>query len=407
MKLLTCSATALVAALWAVSANAQTIPARTPVITQQPVLKISKEALKAIIDLQKTVEAKDFANVPAKAQAASALAKTADDRYAIAQLQLKAAVAANDDNAALAAVDAMAASNYLKPNEIADLYSGVGVDFYNAKRFDEAVNAFQKAANLTPADPKRYEMISEARNAQGRPAEASAALQKAMELSQASGGKPDEAMLKRALSLAYDAKSPTAITLGRQWISAYPSPTSWRNAIGIYRNMTHPDEEATLDLLRLLDATGGLTQAADYQLFATATAAESNYVEAKAIVDKGLAAKHIDPASPEFRDIIAALKARQQPSEADLEAAAKSAPEASTLIHIGDRYYALGNYTKAAETYRAALAKPGADANIANLHIGMALARSGDKAGAAAALGKVGGQVSDVAKYWLLYVQGA
>src|SRR6476620_5833131 len=108
MKLLTSSAIALVAALSAAPALAQmgasTPPAtpatpQTPVVTQQPQLKISKEALKPISDLQKTVLANDFANVPAKAQAALAVAKTKEDRYAIAQLQLKAAVTAKDDAA--------------------------------------------------------------------------------------------------------------------------------------------------------------------------------------------------------------------------------------------------------------------------------------------------------------------
>jgi hypothetical protein len=35
----------------------------------------------------------------------------------------------------------------------------------------------------------------------------------------------------------------------------------------------------------------------------------------------------------------------------------------------------------------------------------MALAQSGDKAGAATALNAVTGQYGDVAKFWLLYVQ--
>jgi hypothetical protein len=44
------------------------------------------------------------------------------------------------------------------------------------------------------------------------------------------------------------------------------------------------------------------------------------------------------------------------------------------------------------------------DVNVANLHLGMALARSGDKAGATAAFNAVTGQRADIAKYWLLYV---
>jgi predicted Zn-dependent protease len=74
------------------------------------------------------------------------------------------------------------------------------------------------------------------------------------------------------------------------------------------------------------------------------------------------------------------------------------------LLRIADRFYGLGDYAKAAEMYRAAKAK-GADANLVNLRTGIALAASGDKAGAVAALNSVGGARAGVAKYWLLYLQ--
>lgn len=423
MTRFTTTAIALVAGISAAPAAAQygygssappppqvppSIPNPTPpqsAASTEPSLKISKEALKAIVDLQKSVTANDYASVPAKAQAALALAKTNEDRYAIAQLQLKAAVTAKDDAGAAAAIDGIAASQYLAADKVAGLYSAIGVNFYNAKKFDDAASAFQKAATLTPQSAKPVTLLAEARRAQGRGAEASAALQKAMQLARAAGQKPEEELFRSAVSLAYDAKSPTAVDIGRQWVAAYPSPSSWRNSIAIFRNLSHPDVEGTVDLMRLMSATAALTAPSDYELYATAAAEQGNYVEAQAALDKGLAAKVIDPASPPFKDLIAGLKKKPMATEADLAEALKSAPAASALIGIGDRYYALGNYAKAAATYQSALAKPGVDTNVANLHIGMALARAGDKAGAAAALGKVGGSLAEVAKFWSLYVQ--
>jgi Flp pilus assembly protein TadD len=75
------------------------------------------------------------------------------------------------------------------------------------------------------------------------------------------------------------------------------------------------------------------------------------------------------------------------------------------LLRIGDRYYGMGQYQKAADLYRQAMGKPGVDAGVANLHLGMALARSGDKAGATSAFNAVSGPRSDIAKFWLLYLQ--
>ncbi len=58
--------------------------------------KVSKQASKALSDLQNAVNAKDTANIPALVAAAQAKVKTADDKFALAQFQLKAAVDAND-----------------------------------------------------------------------------------------------------------------------------------------------------------------------------------------------------------------------------------------------------------------------------------------------------------------------
>ena len=75
------------------------------------------------------------------------------------------------------------------------------------------------------------------------------------------------------------------------------------------------------------------------------------------------------------------------------------------MLRIGDRFYGLGEYAKAVELYRQAMGKPGVDNNIANLHIGMALAASGDKAGATQAFNAVTGPRAGAAKYWLMFLQ--
>ena len=74
------------------------------------------------------------------------------------------------------------------------------------------------------------------------------------------------------------------------------------------------------------------------------------------------------------------------------------------LMRIGDNYAALGDYSHAVEAYKLAMTKPDGDAATANLHIGMALARAGDKAGATAALNAVTGPRAAAAKLWLTYV---
>ena len=68
-----------------------------------------------------------------------------------------------------------------------------------------------------------------------------------------------------------------------------------------------------------------------------------------------------------------------------------------------EAYYGYGDYAKAADLFRAALGKQGVDKDLANLRLGMALARAGDKAGATAALNAAGGAQAEIAKLWLTY----
>ncbi|MFL6850687.1 MAG: hypothetical protein ACJ8EH_07520, partial [Sphingomicrobium sp.] len=139
MKFTTTTALALVAATAAIPAAAQNYGAQNEQrqraaaeqTQQQPqtapgqnaqVVKPSGKALKAIVDLQAAVNKNDTANIPAKVAAAQAVATTKEDRYLIAQLQLKAALASKDNAATAAAIDAVAASGYLDAAKTAELY---------------------------------------------------------------------------------------------------------------------------------------------------------------------------------------------------------------------------------------------------------------------------------------------
>jgi len=414
MKLITTTALALVSGLMAVPAAAQyessaprqTAPAPVPQqpAQAQPKITPSSKAIKAIIDLQAAVNKNDYASVPAKVAAAQAVASTKEDKYLIGQLQLKAALAAKDNAGMAAAIDQIGSSGYLDATKTGELYTSLGSTLYNNKQYAQAAAAYQKALTVDPRNTEAPGLLGEALLVQGQKAEAVTAFQRAVQIQAVSGKKPDEALIKRALSVAYEAQSPVALELGRQWIAAYPGPESWHNAIAIYRNMSHPDVEGTLDLLRLMQAAGALNTASDYALFARASAEQSNFNEAQAVLDAGIAAKLVNPADPQFRDIVSGLKSKAKATPADLAVATKTAANGNALLRIGDRYYAMGDYAKAVEAYRLAVGKPGVDEAVLNLHIGMALARSGDKAGSIAALNAVTGPRAEIAKFWLTYV---
>lgn len=418
MKFTTSTAIALVVALSAAPAAAQYAPSAAPEQTPQQQapsqqkeaptepgkIKLSREAGKAIIELQTAVNAKDAANIPGKIAAAKAVAKTADDRYAIGRLELNAAADSNDNEAAATAVDDIAASKFLPNATVAALYNSVGVKFFNAKNHARAIAMFQKAQSMDPNNVETLRLLAESQASTGNPAEALGAMKQTMAQAKASGQKLPEDTYKRAVRIAYDAKSPDAINFGRDWIAAYPSPDSWHNALAIYRNLNNPDPDVAIDILRLSRVTNSMTGTGDYHIYAFEAANQGNYGEAKSLISEGLASGKIKASDPVVQEIQGALKGKAAPTAAELATAEKTAKVPTAYLRVGDRYYGAGNYAKAAELYKEALAK-GADANLANLRLGEALAMAGDKAGATAALNAVQGSLADIAKFWLVYVQ--
>ena len=414
MKLITTTAIATIFTLSSAPAAAQyAAPAQPPQQQQgkadvsaqaQPKIKPSKGAMKALQELQIAVQKNDTATIPAKIADAQAVSTTKDDKYLVGRLQLQAAIAAKNNAAISSAIDGIAGSGFLSAPEVSKLYVGLGGTYYNEKQYAQAADAYQRALTLDPNNSEAGTMLGDALSGAGKKAEAAQAYQRLMQAAAASGRKPDEGLIKRAVASAYEAKSPAAVDLARQWVAAYPTPASWSDAVAIYRNLSQPDVEGTISLYRLLHATGSMKSGGEYAQYARAAAEQNNFNEAQLALDAGVAAKLIDPSKAEFSDLVQGLKGKPKATKADLAEATKTAQSGMALLRIGDRYAAMGDYAKAVELYRMSMGKSGVDAGVANLHIGMALARAGDKAGATAALNAVTGPRADLAKFWLTYL---
>ncbi len=369
--------------------------------------KISNAARKEIVELQTAVNAKDTANIPAKLAAAQAKAKSNDDRYVIAKLQLKAAADANDTNAMVQGAEAVLASGYADRTEQFTLNLALGKIHYNAKAYDKAVAALGRAQALDPNNLEVVETLAYARSSMGQPAEGVALLKKAIAARVAAGQKPEETWYKRALRMSYDAKLPGTPAIALEWVAAYPSPTNWRDAIILYQSASGLDNAALIDTMRLARAAGALQGENDYYRYTNTLVSKGFPGEAKAVLDEGFAANKVNKSSASIGPVYSLATTRSQGDRASLAAAAtaaKAAPDAKKAMVTAEAYYGYGDYAQAADLYRAALTKSGVDKDLANLRLGMALTQAGDKAGATAALNAAGGAQAQVAKLWLTYL---
>ena len=166
------------------------------------------------------------------------------------------------------------------------------------------------------------------------------------------------------------------------------------------------------DLLSLLiplhggpDAEG--SPAFDFSTNSNACGPCPNALRAVQLAD---AARYPDPAYTALRAALGAFH-RVDPGRVVLAASASefihritALAAAQGVAHVAVPLHSYGDYAQAAELYRAALGKAGVDKDLANLRLGMTLARSGDKAGATAALNAAGGAQAEVAKLWLTYL---
>jgi len=382
------------------------LAAQTPAPAAPATIKLSAQASKAIQALDAAVNARDTANFPALLAAAQAAAKTPEDRLMIGQLQLKAGIAANNLDAVDAGIAAMAASGAADRGVLAKLYLHAGDLRAKAKQYDQAAAALDRSLALDPASLDATTALAEVRISQGRNAEGVALLRKTIQARTAGGAKAGEELYKRALAIAYKAKLPETLDLSRQWVAAYPSPASWRDALRIYRQLAKPDGASTLDSLRLARATKALLGDQEHALYMYEAVDGGTPSEAKSLLEEAAAAKAIDPSAKLFAEIDRPVRMQAAGEGANLAAntaKALAGSSAAALLAVGDSNYGRGDYAKAVELYRAALGKSGADADRINLHLGMALARAGDKAGATAALTAVKGARAELAKYWLVY----
>lgn len=368
-------------------------------------VELSKEARKAIVELQTAVNANDTANIPAKLAAAQQAAKTNDDKYIIAVLQTKAATAANDLPGMRAGIDALRASGGADPAEISSRYNNLGKRYYDAKQVDQAASAFEATIAVDAKNADAMKMLASLREAQGRGSEAASLMAKSIAAAKANGAKPKESDYKFAARVAYDTKSPAAGEITRAWLADYPNPTNWRDGLRIYRDVNGLDGDAKIDVMRLARAANALNGEGDYFGYVSELITRGYLNEAKAVIDEGGAKKAIDVNKNAFKQF--APKLAKAPSRATIDAAAKAAlagGNAKAAMEAGDTLYGVGAFGDAAPLFKAAAAKGGVDANQANLRLGMALARAGDKAGATAALNTVTGPQANIAKYWLIWL---
>lgn len=373
--------------------------------------KVSKAGAPLLQGIQKEIQAQNWPAAKAALDAAEANPKlTADDRYYLNRFRINVAQATQDYASLRPALATAAQSSFVTPQEKVTFTKALRGLAYQANDLPEAVKWGEQLVALSPNDGQAAIELAQIYNQAKQPDKGYVAVKRAIDAQKAAGQPVPEAWYRSAA--ATTANTPAmanefgSATLA--WVSAYPTPDNWRTVLELFQDRAKFDDQGNLDLFRLKRAASALKGEKDYVEYAETANLRGLPGEAKAVLDEGISKKMLDTAKPYVRDLKAIVEpkvARDKASLAGLEKEAKASPGVKLIAGLGDAYMGYGNYAKAIEMYRAALTKTGADAATLNTRIGIALAKSGDKAGAEAAFKSVqGGARGTLAQYWLAWL---
>jgi hypothetical protein len=213
----------------------------------------------------------------------------------------------------------------------------------------------------------------------------------------------------RGAALAYGQKSWSQMArfyAGR--LSLQPAPADWRTATAVYIAGAAPDKEAVLDLMRLQSATGALASERDVQAYAALAAAQGYPAEARAVIEAGRKNGKLLATDPASTGLLASLtpKTTKKLSATKNRTPASAGSAGARSLIMPDSMLANAQFAQAVPLYQAALSAGGVDADRVNTRLGIALARSGDLAGAQDAFARAKGQWGDVALFWSAWAKG-
>ncbi len=379
----------------------------------------SPEFIKVAQPAQAALKGTDVAAMQSTVAAAEAAAKTDDDRYAAAHMRVQVvqtSLKANpqaDQSVLAPTLQALVANPKTPQTEKGQLYFFLG-QFASQKRdYRTALTDYGQARDLGYSEPQLPLIIMQTKMDSGDVVGGTADLGKVIDAAEATGKPAPESYYRLGLSQVVKAKNkPQAVQWLKRWLSAYPTSKNWHDALYIYgfngkESLTTLDKGQTVDMFRLVRQNKALDQFG-YEEYAQKVVDSGLPDEAKTVIAEGRANGKL-PASDANATAINADAAKGIASEGSLSALASKAngsPTGALASQTADAYLGRGDYAAAIPLYRTALSKGvGARADEVNTHLGIALALSGDKAGARTAFAAVSGPIrADIAGFWTLWL---
>lgn len=372
--------------------------------------ELSKEFRAAVGLAQAAAQAKNYPDASAKLAAAALLANLPDEKFFVGSVRYDIAIGSNDTVTTRKAINEMITSGSKLVTNLPRLYLASGSAAYNAGDHADVVAKLTEAERLGMNTADMHITLADSLFRLKRMPEGLASAEKAIAAKKAASEKAPDSWYSRARSAAYQGKLPSEVT---KWsmmlIRDYPTDANWRDALATYRDTNNLDALVQIDLYRLMRATKSLKGERDFAEYADLANARALPGEAKSVIEEGLASGAATKTSTQIRERLAEANgklAADQASVANDDRISRTAADGKRAANTGNAHLAYGQYAKAVDLLKLSLSKGGVDTDAVNTRLGIANALLGQKADARTSFASVKGPGarSDIAKFWLLWL---
>jgi tetratricopeptide (TPR) repeat protein len=370
---------------------------------------VSKGIAKTLLSAQNASKAKKWAGCLSDLkQAEGAGGLTPYDSFIINELRGYCAFSAGDNATALRAYETNLTSQFAPKASIPGRIKAVMQIHYNSKNYAKAIEYGQRAIANGTADSDVYTLIAQSYYVQDDFKNARDFTGKWIADQEKRGQTPKQNVLNMYVTSCMKLNDAACTSKGfEKVVSYYPNADAWANLMqAMFKG---GDEASMLHTYRLATEVNAMRNGGDYREMAQLALEKGLPAEAQAAIEAGFARK----AFTEQREIdsnnriLASAKGRVAADKAglaqrDKQAAAGKSGDAD--IAVAESYLSYGQFAEAVAAAQRGIAKGVSNAADAQLVLGIAQYRAGNKAEAAKTFKAVKGNESlqRLAKLWSL-----
>ena len=216
-------------------------------------------------------------------------------------------------------------------------------------------------------------------------------------------------MLDLALRCAYETHDQTLMRdAAESLVAASGTPRNWDQLLRLAESTKQLSDPQTLDIYRIRSLSGAMTKADEYMTLAQLLIAARLPSEARAIVEKGMAAKvMVDARAQRLYGLTKQNQAADLAGLGKTAAAAQKAPTGDDLVKLGENYTGMGKFPEAIQAIQAGIGKGVKDPDNAQVRLAVAYFGAKQKPQALSALAKANKTPNGemVARLWSIYIR--